>query len=65
MKTTIKIPYKDFINYTTTAIKLTNLKIKSESIKFMKNRVKNRDYEGDGECYEIPDYVEFEIELKK
>lgn len=59
MKPLIKIPYKDFIQYAILAIKEDNPKIKPETIKFMKTH----SYESDGECYEIPDYIELEIEL--
>ena len=51
MKPSIKIPYKDFIQYAILAIKEDNPKIKPETIKFMKTH----SYESDGEFYEIPD----------
>lgn len=58
---TIKIPFKPFIEIALNALyksKYPNLD--PSTVKFMKTR----GYESDGECYEIPDYLEVQLETK-
>ena len=59
-KASLKIPYLKFIESALENLKKdhTNLKTDTLTVKFMKIRS-----EGDSECYEIPDYIEVEIEL--
>ena len=60
MKTTLKIQFKEFIQAALETLKKSRYPdLDPTSVKFMKHY----NSEADGECYEIPDYIELEIEL--
>ena len=59
MKPTIKLPFKEFIQTALTNLKNSRYpELDPSTVKFMKTH----SYEGDGECYEIPDYIEIQVE---
>ena len=60
MKPTIKLPYAEFMaNAISNFSKhYPSLHLVPGSMKYMKNHA----YDGPSECYEIPEYIEVEIE---
>ena len=58
MRKSIKIPWEDFVK-----IAMDNLGDKYKGLVFVGEPtfMKTYTYESDGECYEIPKYVEIEI----
>jgi hypothetical protein len=61
MKPTLKLPYKEFIDHAIKNLSLSypGIILSHETLKHMKNT----SFEGPCEVFEIPDYLEIEIDL--